>query len=314
MNRRFTFSDDANIEILSRAYIPCVANTHEVQFGKTNVSQWFAKVVKNTNNADLRRQLDAPNDEGSIQGLYIFAADGTPYLWMNDNNPREVERFLTEGMKTFEDHPPSRKVDNVISDRWNKPGPSTSIVRIFTRIRPTQPDWPVLNFGVGRDHLWILKEELQEIVKRASTGAEVDLPRNLVERLCRYHLVDNVRGEPDMWSEEEIKERNFVVHRIWCSSDVSAYGIDGSFALETRNRKRCVKGDLNGIIEIDHRLMKVKRFRAIGNATAWGQSRFTPDPPPGKFHLVFGLKDADDAISRNVPPQGIAWGDYVCPE
>lgn len=345
MNRRFTFSDDANIEILNRAFIPCVANTHELQFGKNNVSRWFSEVVKRMDSKELRNQLGAPNDKGSIQGLYIFAADGTPYLWMNDNNPREVTGFLSRGVKTFEAHRPSQRIDSILSDKWNKPDPSTSIVRVFTRIRPTRPDWPVLNFGVGRDHLWILKEEIEEIVRSGSTDARVPLPRNLTERLCRYHLVDNVRGEPDMWREVEIKERNFGVHRIWCplkdssssnaqscvnansprshksvsaapatSTGVSIYEIDGSYRLETADRKRGVVGKLSGIIEIDNCLVRVKKFRAIGNATAWGQSRFTPDPPPVKFQLVFGLKDVDDVISRNVPPQGMAWGDYLCPE
>lgn len=325
MNRRFTFSDDENIEILSRAFIPCVANTHEVQFGKTNVSRWFADVVKRMDSNELRRQLGAPNAEGSIQGLYIFAADGTPYLWMNDNNPREVGKFLSRGLNSFQVHPPSARFERIVSDKWNQPDSSTSIIRVFSRIRPTRADWPVLNFGVGRDHMWILKEELEEIVRNSSTGTRVPLPRNLTERLCRYHLVDNVRGEPDMWREPEIKERNFMVHRIWCSSneqsfskasepDVSVYAIDGSYWLETEDRKRCVKGTLNGVIAIDYRLMKIEKFRAFGQATAWGQSRFTPDPPPGKFQLVFGFKDVDDVLSKSVPPQGIAWGDYLHPE
>jgi hypothetical protein len=44
---------------------------------------------------------------------------------------------------------------------------------------------------------------------------------------------------------------------------------------------------------------------------AWGASRFTPSPPAGRFPLVIAMIEANDGISRVVPPQAMDEGaDY----
>src|SRR3712207_7186712 len=39
-------------------------------------------------------------------------------------------------------------------------------------------------------------------------GARYPVPAAVAERLIRFHLVDNVRGEPPMWARQHIREQD----------------------------------------------------------------------------------------------------------
>ena len=56
------------------------------------------------------------------------------------------------------------------------------------------------------DHVWFSKDELEmwvpDIIK---TGQKHELPKIIKDRLFRFHLVDNVRGQTLPFASQEIK-------------------------------------------------------------------------------------------------------------
>src|SRR6185436_18716567 len=91
-----------------------------------------------------------------------------------------------------------------------------AVLNVFTRIDPLPAGLGAddLNRSVGRDHLWILKDEVQAIVNALKDSAEAPLPAALAKRLAQFHLIDNVRGEPDMWESKHILKGDFKLTRI----------------------------------------------------------------------------------------------------
>src|SRR5205814_138897 len=89
------------------------------------------------------------------------------------------------------------------------------VLRVFSRIAPLPAGLDEIhrrrNGQLGRDHLWLLKNDAAEIVSRLKEAKEADAPQALSKRLCRYHLTDNVRGESDLWEPENVKKRSFKV-------------------------------------------------------------------------------------------------------
>jgi hypothetical protein len=73
---------------------------------------------------------------------------------------------------------------------------------------------------------------------------------------------------------------------------------------------------LFGRFDIVTATKKIENFRAYGQATVWGESRFTPGAPKGKFGLLTAMISANDSTANLIAPHAI-WGDgqeYHTPE
>ena len=56
------------------------------------------------------------------------------------------------------------------------------------------------------DHVWFSKDELEMWVPGIiKTGQKHELPKIIKDRLFRFHLVDNVRGQTLPFASQEIK-------------------------------------------------------------------------------------------------------------
>ncbi len=273
-------------------------------------------VVSHTNDPNLREQLKQHGDEGNTaQGLYIVGADGKLYGWINDHNVAEVQKFLQRGLAEYQSHPPStiQIQQSTVNERFSMvPDPSTSVIRVFTRVHPVPRGSDELNNGIGRDHFWILRDELQQITSSIQdNGRPFALPSPLVARMVRFHLIDNVRGEPDMWKPEEVKQKNFSARYVGGNASAKFYEFHGDFGQRTSDGKRGLQGSIDGRFQVAITQLKISQFRAFAQMKAWGASRFTPGAPAGQFPLLTAMVEANDQVSQVVPPQALyEWSDY----
>jgi hypothetical protein len=246
-----------------------------------------------------------PRDLSSVtsQGFYVLGADGTAYGFNNNRDPERVLSFIKKGMDEFRAAPP-RSVDIEADDAGytRKPSEPVTAIRVFSRIKPLPEGCDILNHSVGRDHFWMYRSDVEAIAKGKG---KFKLPEPIALRLVKYHLVDNVRGEPSFWSPTEVKKADFQV--VAKGNDV--YTLTGTYSMATADQKRGLRGVFEGEIRIDPAKMAVTRFRGYGEAKAWGAGPYTPRPPEGEFPLVFALVNVDDEFSRSTPPQGAAYGD-----
>jgi hypothetical protein len=296
-----TFSDPRIIEELRKNFVVGVGNTHELQNQKMPAGKWFMEVARRIN--------PRVNNGITAQGFYVVAADGTAYGFNNNRSPDRVLSFLEKGREQFAQSPP-KPVEipaELINARFtNAPDPSIATLRVFSRIRPLPAGCDVSNANVARDHLWVYPEEVDAIL----AGGE--FPKTLAYRMARYHLVDNIRGEPNMWSLKEVKTATFKATAKKGTGAVRTFALQGDYDMATSDAARGLKGTMEGEIVIDPATKKVVRFRAYGEAEAWGRGEYTPNPPPGRFKMVFAIVDVADEIARTTPPQAAAYwdGDY----
>jgi hypothetical protein len=313
LNRRFTFSNPNIIRRLQNEFVPFSGDCSEMQFCKTQTSKWLMSIINQMDDKDLKYQR--AHGEDTIQGLYIICADGTSFGWLNDNDAANVDNFMDRALAAFRQTPGKSIAvsKELLAESWGRTPPDgTKVVRVFSRIRPLPSGSGDINNSVGRDHLWIYPREVEQLVEAAQQSKAYALPRPLVARMVRFHLIDNVRGEPDMWRDTEIRQADFPASTISNTSQAVTIAFDGHFAQQTKNNKRGLEGSINGIIEIDKSSKKITRFRAIGQGVAWGVSRFTPGAPAGRFPMQFAMIDTDDAIAKVVPPEAVYY-DYETP-
>ena len=198
-----------------------------------------------------------------------------------------------------------QKPGNKASRKYHTPPKGTLIARVYSRITPLPKGGSPLNAGLGRDILWIPKAELAALL-RGKVAASFRL------RLALGHLRDNVRGEPGIWEPRHVRKADFKakVRRVKGRLRVS---ITGRFKISAPRGTRGenywkgpsgYEGKLEGELIYDIKAKKVTRFALYAEGKAWGEVKFTPGAPPGKFPLriAFLLAEEEDELSRKAAP------------
>jgi hypothetical protein len=139
--------------------------------------------------------------------------------------------------------------------------------------------------ALGRDHLWLRQDEAEALARGA-------LPESVQRRIARFHLIDNTRGEPPMWREDEVKKLEMALRDG---------RLAGSVHLETKAGDRGYRADLLGLVEAKDG--NVVRFDLVVKGQFWGEGTFTRGAPKGKFPLAiaFTLSDGKEAADRVLP-------------
>lgn len=322
-----TFNNDRLLERLRTEFIPVTANTQELQWRRSPAQAFYLALVKRTQ-AEARSEMLSKQLSDSLdpQGMYILGPDGTPYGFTNDHDPDDILRFMDRGLRGYRTRPPKQAVisDADIAAPFAQALPAGgAAVRVYSRIRPLPSKVWGLNRGVGRDYLWLYPEELAALVAGsggaapARPGAAATLPAALLGRLLRFHLVDDVRGTPDMWGVNEVQRARFTAQVLRQEGAARTLSFQGDFAMRGQRRSavgaraRVVqshRGQLRGEITLDITSNRLLRFRAFSEGRAAGEGTYTPYPPPGEFRLLIGMVEAlpADHGARTVPPEGVA--------
>lgn len=229
----------------------------------------------------------------TTQGLYAGTADGKLLGFTNHRSPDRVKSMLTEALQQF--HP----VDYVppspqsFDPRWNyQPPKGGLVVRVTAKVvggyQPTDDmRRKAFQEALSRDNLWATSAEQQSLVAG-------QFPESLAQRIARFHLVDNTRGEPPMWRENEIRSLQI---------SLAGENVTGTFHLETADGRRGYQGKIVGVVAIEKE--RVQRFDLVALGDFWGQGQYTRGAPPGKFPfaVAFALVDGSDEADK-VRPQG----------
>ncbi len=284
------------------AFVPVAANTAFTQWRDEDdpLRKFFYQVVDQTD-------WKTAQEGNTTQGMYACASDGTLFGHTFEYDLETVLGVLRDATKEAAKHA-AKKLDL----RGAKPEPAppegTLVVSVYTRIDPLPEGASKDNAFVGRDHLWILHEEVDALRKG-------QFPKTLAMRLARFHLWDNTRGEPDAWTEEQVKKAAFGANGVLAGH--ATFTIGGTFSLAASAGKRSEDGrslpeaGYEGKIEGEITFGKegVTSFTLLATGEAWGEGTYTPGAPAGRFPLkvAFVLPAADDP-TRGVPPQGVSDG------
>lgn len=307
---------------LAREFVAVSGNTQDLQWNRSPARTWFLELVKRTMEAgvstrngsklsglrpgnaslDLNRQWKQSQDP---QGMYIFGADGTPYGFCNDHDPADIEQLMDLALKRFKAAPPKPVVITEAEKNapWSvTPPPTAQVLQVFARIPSPPKDASLLNEGVGRDFCWIYDNELREVAELAAGGTEFTMPATIARRIARFHLVDDVRGTPNMWDSSEIKQLSLSAMPVGAGQ----LTISGKFVLRTRSGRRSYSGKLDGTIRFDPETGAWNRVRLLADGVASGAGTYTPNQPKKPYRLLVGVLDTTLPEARIVPPEEVA--------
>lgn len=314
------FADPAIIKMASTDFVPVAAD------------DWYQRRRKDAEGDFFRGVADALGKTGkgggTRQGIYLFAADGTPLAYKNHQDPGVMREVLRGGLRDFARLPEAKRKPGavVVPDR-GKVDPNYSrtppagglVVKTYTRILDRKADGYIggsCAFAGGakaaRDHLWVTADEVRRLAPaKAEVGFTYDVPAKVAERVARFHLVDNTRGEPPEWAREEVRSVRLRLRVTAVTPAAVSLTLDGEAVLATA--ADVSKADRGYEVRLagDLRYVPAKgafdRFDVTAVGWHWGEGPFTAGARPGRSLLGVAFELAGDAAADRAPPQGIRY-------
>jgi hypothetical protein len=296
LDRESTFADVKIIAMLKEDFIPVA------------IDQWYTRRQQDAE-GDFYRQIagQGPRNDfnKTTQGLYIADPAGKLIAYNNNRGPERIRKLMEQALTSYSAPECEAIEEKRVDSKFDPQLPSGAmVVRCGTKVmegyeKANDPWRLIFQRSVGRDNLWILKNEIDAIEKN-------EMPLSLARRIARFHLVDNTRGQPSSWKLSEIRELEMAVKEGHVS---------GLVRLEAEDQSRGYQVALNG--EIRFTDGQLTQFNVVAEGKYWGTSPFTLEPPKGKFPLVvaFQLPESKDIADSLVPSGARGWVDgYLYPE
>lgn len=272
------------IELLQTRFIPVAIDQHYERRQEDAEGDFYRKIAR-----------QGPREVGkeTTQGHYLATAEGTLLGYRNHRDPEVMKDVMRNALAAFQAKNVAAIDRGKVDSRWAYTAPEGGlVVRVNSRIlggydAPKSEHERLFQGGVGRDNLWIRKDEHKAL-------ADGRIPQSLLQRMARFHFVDNTRGEPPMWETAEVKT---------VSLDWKEDRVEGRVHLVSNDDSREYVAEIYGYIEALEG--KVTRFDLVVSGDFRGEGRYTRGAPKGYFPLGirFTLADGSD-IADSIPPQG----------
>lgn len=273
-------SDPVIVKSLQTQFIPVAVDQHDHRRRKDAEGELFAAILKQAG-----RGLD-----GYSQGFYIFTPAGKLLAFENTLSGERVKAMMTAALKKFDATAPLPKFEETPKEgRLLYHAPEGSLVlSVNAKVLGSHEAKAggVPRDALGNDHLWVRKDEAAELAKGV-------VPRSLQIRIARFHLVDNTRGEPPFWKEDEIRRLEMTLDKG---------KLTGSVHLETKAGDRGFDARFFGIVAADDG--KVARFDLVAKGEFWGEGTFSRGAPKGRFPFAVAFRLTEEESERVIPPGG----------
>ena len=196
LDRESTFADPAIVKLLQTRFIPVAIDQAYQRRQKDNEGKFYQKIAN---------QSPRKVGRGTTQGLYTADASGKLLAFTNNRGSERVQRMIQTALAKHQPVKVAPLAKGTPDARFNpKPPKGGLVVRVTSKVlggyeEPENEFRRIFQQSLGRDNLWISANEHAALAKG-------QLPQNLLKRIARFHLVDNTRGEPSMWNDNEIKK------------------------------------------------------------------------------------------------------------
>jgi hypothetical protein len=312
------FSDDEIIRMAREDFIAVAADDWYQRRRQDDVGKFWMAVAQ---------QGRPRNSQGTRQGIYCFTADGKLLAYKNaGQNPAVMRDTLKAGLAAFQRLPAEVRKPGALTvgdvarvdRRYARVPPKGGlVVKVYTRIldRDTSGQYCKGTCKVrggdqaARDHLWLTETEWKSLVPAdPKPGDQFALPDAVGERIARFHLIDNTRGEPPMWQRQEVRSRRMTLTVTDLTAGEVRLRLDGAVLLASQadpdKASRGFEGRLLGYVAYDRAAKAITRFSVVSVGDHWGRGAFTRNARPGRAPLghVFELVRGNAPEDR-IPPQ-----------
>ena len=222
---------DPEVMELAAKFIPATDEVGRLRSGGDAECQLFQKIAEQGYFAGRSRP------SRTRQGTYATTADGTFLASWNKKDPRFVARKLREALENWDrlqadgrgflGESPLEIAELNRADRFFPEG--GLVLKVNTRDLPRDPPqqahWAD---ACNQDFAWFTKDEAERfLADKIGPGQTREVPRTLVERLARFHFLDNVRGQTPPFPARAIEDATLTSRVTAVDGDVVSLGLEG---------------------------------------------------------------------------------------
>ena len=262
---------------------------------------------------------------GSRQGIYICSPAGELLSSINSLNPDDVLSVIQQGLDKWNhdtiSNLPIDPINTVTpSHRWEDSYPENGL--ILTGYKIDLKSDPPSNDNRGdrwnMDHVWFNQAEMKGwITNDLIEGSVNKVPAVVSERLIRFHLVDNVRGQTLPFAPDEIKVNQMMTEVVYKNESSLELEISGeSFSVAkgewllgandwtpTHLLDHSIKTKLLGKVTYNFQTETVTEFELVAIGERFGKTQnngrmFGSD----SNHIGFYYKMAQENASEKIAP------------
>jgi hypothetical protein len=271
--------------LLTTRYVPVAIDQHIHRRLHDAEGRLFAELVKRAG-----RFLDV-----TAQGVYVFTSTGEPLAFRSTQDPSGLKEMLVSALKKSDSDPRASGWIELAEDAdfTLKAPAGVAVLDVISKVLGGYREaWDyrerILQSAHGRDRCWIRQDEVASL-------SEDTVPDSLLNRMARFHLVDNTRGEPPMWRADQIHTAEAMLR-------------DGRFVgsvrIETARGRRGYEAALLGFVDVEGGVLT--RFDVVARGLAWGRGYYNGGVPPGRYPLAVRFTVARGAQSFDAVPPGAA--------
>lgn len=284
LDRESTFADKELIAMLKEQFIPVAIDQWYTRAQKDPEGEFYQAIAGQGPRKDMKQ---------TTQGWYVCDAAGKLYGYRNNRRDNTIKQIMAQALTEFDSDSKFEALSSDVFDpAYQRSLPAGAVViRVNTKVlsgyKETEDTFQkIFQRSIARDNLWILADEIEQLKEGVVTAS-------LATRIARFHLIDNTRGEPTMWSKTDIK-----------SMDMKLDG-DGRFTgdVEIKSSKTGFRTKLLGTVTFDGD--QLQQFDIVARGWYHGEGHYTRNAPNGEFSVAvaFRMTDGSD-IADPVAPQG----------
>lgn len=285
----------------------------------------------------IKRQC---NKLATYQGVFVATPNGLLLAGSHDSvhDPRKVEKHMREGLQKWAQLSAADRLLSkaefakavtelaVVEGKSRYPQDGLVLSSICRDLpRTATPDKSPSRNAYNQDYAWFRKAEARAFLPaEPRKGVTHTVPRDVVERLARFHFVDLVRGHTSSYPQKAVERAELSVEVI----DVQGKLVSLRFAGRTRTseihdgvhiegkwnspgpgipklQKRGVDAKLEGQAVYDLKAEKFVSFDLVALSSRWGGNAYNGrlndrDFGPAPMGIVLTL--AGNSPAEKVPP------------
>ena len=256
-----------------------------------------------------KQRTVAKGNRGGAQGHYAVAPSGELLAASSNANPEVLVEMMKQGLAKWEALPREKRLlskspDPKASENWrlqeNLYPDNGLVLRVVARDR-TRERWPDSNL----DYAWFRKDEARAFLSaEPKTGAKHNVPPELVQRLARFHLLDNVHAlNYTFFPKEAIERARLTSTVVGVVGDLVTLTLEGETRASLVSPKKIgYEPKLLGRATFNIKEQKFVAFELLAVGMRWGLGNCNQrhDPTPALMGIVFTL--AGDSPAERLPP------------
>jgi hypothetical protein len=320
--RRSVWSE-IKIQELARKFVCVSVDQMPLLYGNESVRSeervFFKRVID---------QVTGPWAHESRQGTYIVTPSGklldvralTKVGWDKMEKPKEVLQLMERGLELWAKmaaaerrRDPGLKLPTEVNNDWDKFYPADGLVlRMTCRDLPRKEgDWNQVLWGdavwQNLDYAWYRRNEVSQwIPSSIATGTTFDIPAVLVERLVRFHMLDNVRCVSAKHNrKEDVQKARLTGKVVEIRGGNVSIRYQGESRAERLDTKVGYESKLLGRAIFNMASGRFTSFELIAVGNRWGIQETRENVAPSPMGFIFVIPPGNDSRDH-APPRFLA--------